>query len=115
MKAELSSIGSRHPQVWAEATNDQDAGARLAFSVSIRNSDGHETFETYPTTDSPRASCKANTLVDELNGDLDTRKIIQSCNAGDLGCIDDKLRNACTFKRKSRSKRKKSWLNPCGK
>ncbi|KAE8418675.1 hypothetical protein BDV36DRAFT_308414 [Aspergillus pseudocaelatus] len=58
VQAELSPIGTRHPQVWAKATKDQDPGSRLAFRVSTRSADGHET-----------GCFRANTLVDELNGD----------------------------------------------
>ncbi|OJZ80498.1 hypothetical protein ASPFODRAFT_65877 [Aspergillus luchuensis CBS 106.47] len=62
VKAELSPPGVRNPNVWAQDIRDGDPGARLAFRISIKESDGQER----PFWQS---CCKANTLVDELNGD----------------------------------------------
>lgn len=59
----------RNPNAWAQDIRDEDPGARLAFRISIRESDGHDTFIQYASHKSWQSCCKANTLVDELNGD----------------------------------------------
>ncbi|RAK92466.1 hypothetical protein BO79DRAFT_277284 [Aspergillus costaricaensis CBS 115574] len=69
VKAELSPPGVRNPNVWAQDIRDGDPGARLAFRISIKESDGQETFVRYASHKSWQSCCKANTLVDELNGD----------------------------------------------
>lgn len=69
IKAELSPVGTRHPHVWATATEDNDPGARLAFRVSVRDQNGHETMVTYPTSPTWKACFRANGLVDEIHGE----------------------------------------------
>lgn len=69
VKAELSPAGERHPHVWATSTKEEDPGSRLAFRVSIKDTEGLETFVDYPTIKTWQAAYRANAIVDGLNGD----------------------------------------------
>jgi hypothetical protein len=69
IKAELSPIGERHPNVFATTARESDPASRLAIRCSFRHSNSGQTKVVYARTLTRSMLCKANTLVDELNGD----------------------------------------------
>jgi hypothetical protein len=68
IKAELSPIGERHPNMFATTATESDPASRLAIRCSFEDSYG-QTKVVYAHTPTRSMLCKANTLVDELNGD----------------------------------------------
>ncbi|KAJ5969946.1 hypothetical protein N7501_006194 [Penicillium viridicatum] len=69
LKAELSPIGKRHPNVLARLATDIDPGSRLAIRCSFIDQCSGKVKVAYAHSQSRVILCKANTLVDELNGD----------------------------------------------
>ncbi|KUM62486.1 hypothetical protein ACN42_g4619 [Penicillium freii] len=69
LKAELSPVGKRHPNVLARLATDIDPGSRLAIRCSFEDQRSGKTKVAYAHSQSRVILCKANTLVDELNGD----------------------------------------------
>ncbi|KAJ6185786.1 hypothetical protein N7519_007087 [Penicillium mononematosum] len=69
VKAELSPIGERHPNMFAKTTIESDPASRLAIRCSFEDSYSGQTKVVYAYSQTRSMLCKANTLVDELNGD----------------------------------------------
>ncbi|OQE90389.1 hypothetical protein PENNAL_c0012G00165 [Penicillium nalgiovense] len=69
IKAELSPIGERHPNIFATMATASDPASRLAIRCSFEDTYSGQTKVVYAHTPTRSMLCKANTLVDELNGD----------------------------------------------
>jgi hypothetical protein len=69
IKAELSPIGEGHRNMFATTATDSDPASRLAIRCSFEDSYSGQTKVIYAHTLTRSMLCKANTLVDELNGD----------------------------------------------
>ncbi|KAJ6020677.1 hypothetical protein N7540_006181 [Penicillium herquei] len=69
IRAEISPVGERHPNLWALDAKPEDPGSRLAIRISLRDSNDCEMEVLYPSSNGEKAACQANGLMDALNGD----------------------------------------------
>lgn len=68
IKADVTDWGTINPNAWAPDSRPEDPGSRLAIHIGLKDIHGRETDVFYPKQYGSTWACKANMIMDVLDG-----------------------------------------------